>query len=68
MKTINPNDYLYGKDADVPPIPRDVIMRRIELLQDNLDVLLNHSYHTRDGNRCNAVIKAIDFWDNINDA
>ena len=60
------NEYLYGKDIDVPEIPEDIIMRRIELLKDHLEELLDHSYHTRDGERVNAILKAIKFWETIN--
>jgi len=60
------NSYLYGQDSEVPEIPNDVIMRRLELLKDNLESLLDHSYHTRDNNRVRAVLKAIDFWEKIN--
>jgi len=62
------NAYLYGEDVEVPQISMLVIARRIELLQDKLEELLDHSYHTRDSKRCNAIIKAIDFWDTLNDA
>jgi hypothetical protein len=61
------NEYLYGSDVEVPEIPGDIIVRRLELLQDNLRELLDHSYHTRDGERVNAVLKAIDFWEKINE-
>jgi hypothetical protein len=57
--------YLYGEDIEVPEIPADVVMRRIELLKEHLAELLEHSYHTRDGVRCNAIIKAIKFWENL---
>lgn len=64
MKT---NIYLYGEDAEVPDIPPEVIVRRIEALKDNLEELLEVDYHIRDGARCNSIIKAIKFWENIND-
>ena len=60
------NNYLYGEDVEVPEIPNEVVMRRIELLKDNLAELLDHSYYTRDGQRVNDVLKAIDFWEKIN--
>ena len=60
------NSYLYGEDAEVPEIPADIIVRRVEVLKDHLADLLDHSYHTRDNNRVSAVIKAIDFWESIN--
>ena len=65
-KEVSHQDYLYGEDVIAPPIPLEVSERRIKLLELNLEKLLDHSFHTRDGRRCNAVIKAIDFWRNIN--
>ncbi len=64
---IKGNNYLYGADVDVPVIPADVIMRRIELLNDNLQELMSVSYVIRDTHRCNAIIKAISFWRSIQD-
>jgi hypothetical protein len=58
------NEYLYGVE-DVPSIPNDIIMRRLELLKDNLEELLEHSYHNRDDDRVRAVLKAIRYWENV---
>ena len=58
------NEYLYGV-KDVPSIPNDIIMRRLELLKDNLEELLEHSYYSRDSDRVRAVLKAIKYWSNI---
>ena len=60
-------EYLYGEDVELEPIPEDIAMRRIEALKDHLSELLDHSYHTRDGRRINAILKAISFWSHIND-
>ena len=60
------NEYLYGKDVEVPEIDPLVVVRRIELLKDNLSELLEHSFYTRDGARCNKIIKAIKHYENIN--
>lgn len=60
------DEYLYGVEAEVPEVPSEVIVRRVELLKENLEELLDQSYHTRDGKRCNDIIKAISFWENIN--
>ncbi len=60
------NEYLYGEGVEVPEIPQEIIVRRIELLKDNLATLLDHSYYVRDGVRCNSIIKAIKFWETIN--
>ncbi len=60
------NAYLYGEEVEVPEIPQEIIMRRIELLKDNLAELLDHSYYTRDGARVEKVLKAIRFWETIN--
>jgi len=59
--------YLYGDDVDVPEIPSDIVMRRIELLNDNLAELLEVHYLNRDTARCNTIIKAVRFWEKIND-
>ena len=58
------NEYLYGVE-DVPSIPADIIMRRLELLKDNLEELLEHSYYIRDNDRVRAVLKAIKYWSSI---
>jgi len=61
------NDYLYGKDVEVPEIPQEVIVRRLEALNDNLAELLKVTYLGRDSARVRRVQKAIDFWEKIND-
>ncbi len=61
------NEYLYGEGVEVPEIPQDIIMRRVETLKENLSVLLDQSYYTRDSARCNTIIKAIEFWEKINE-
>ena len=58
------NEYLYGVE-DVPSIPNDIIMRRLELLEDNLAELLEHSYYIRDNDRVVAVLETIKYWSNI---
>jgi len=60
------NEYLYGEDVEVPSIPEDVVMRRLEALKEHLAELLDHSYYTRDTKRVGSVLKAIDFWSSIN--
>jgi len=62
MKT---DEYLYGEGVEVPEIPRDIIMRRVELLREHLEILLNHSFHTRDEVRVKAIFDAIRFWEKI---
>lgn len=61
------NSYLYGEGVEVPEIDSYAIMKRIELLKEHLEELLEHSYHTRDSDRVNAILKAINFWEKIND-
>jgi len=56
------DEYLYGSDVEVPKLDAEVVMRRIELLSDNLSELLDHSYHIRDTKRVDAVLKALKFW------
>lgn len=61
------NEYLYGEDIEVPELPQEFVMRRVELLNEHLTELLEVHYDSRDGKRCNDVMKAIDFWSSIND-
>jgi hypothetical protein len=63
MKT---DEYLYGKEVEVPEVPADIIVRRIELLNENLEELLKEDYRTRDTARVTAIVRAITFWENIN--
>ena len=60
------DEYLYGEDAEVPSIPSDIIVRRVELLRDNLEELLDQSYYIRDLERVSAVVRSIDFWEKMN--
>ena len=60
------NKYLYGTD-DVPEIPAHVIMRRIELLDDELTDILEAHYTKRDLKRKRAIEKAIKFWEDISE-
>lgn len=59
------NFYLYCTN-NVPDIPQDIIDKRIELLEIHLAKLLTENWLTRDGERVNAVCRAIEFWKNIN--
>ena len=65
---IHEDEYLYGTEVEVPKFDDYVIMRRIELLRDNLETLLEHSYHVRDTARVNAILKAIKFYEQIGDS
>ena len=56
------NDYLYGKDVEIPEIDPLVIARRIELLDENLTEIMNIAPLKRNQNQANAIIKAISFW------
>ena len=59
------NAYLYGEGIEIPEIPADIIARRLAALADNLEELLNHSYYDRDQARVNDVLKAIKFWETV---
>ena len=62
MKT---NEYLYGEGVEVPEIPAEIKVRRIELLNERLNELLEVPYHMRNSIRVKAVMCAIEFWENI---
>lgn len=61
------NSYLYGHGVEVPEIPQEVIVRRLELLQENLDALLKLPPDLRDRTRIHYIHKAIHYWENINE-
>jgi len=55
------NKYLFGTD-DVPEFPADIIARRVELLKENLDLILDNSTYTRskeEADKISALLKAI---------
>ncbi len=56
------NEYLYGKDIEVPALDAEVVARRIALLEDHLEELYKPHYSERDENRIRSVVKAIDYW------
>ena len=53
--------WLYG-EYEPEPIPADIIVRRIEALDDNLSDLLKVNYQDRDTARVNDILKAKVFW------
>ena len=63
MKT---NHFLYGKDVEIPDIPEDIVMRRVELLKEHQDILLAVDPMERETYRLHSVGKAISYWQNIN--
>ena len=66
MKQLHDNEYLFDTE-DVPEFPAEIINQRLELLTENLARLLDHSYNIRDVKRMNAVLKAIDWHEGINE-
>ena len=56
------NEYLYGKDVEVPLLDSEVVMRRIALLEDHLEELYKPHYSKRDEDRIRSVTKAADYW------
>ena len=67
-KSVTPQEYLYGEDVEVPEIPAEVIMRRVELLKEKRFELLEVNLLKRDGSRVNSITKAIDFWEALNES
>lgn len=59
------DEWLYGQDVVVPEIPAYVITRRIELLKEHLEELLEVPYKKREFERVRDVLKALDFWDDM---
>lgn len=60
------NKWLYGEDTP-PPIPSDVISKRVAILKQHLKELLAVVYHKRNMAQVNDVLKAIDFWQKLGD-
>lgn len=58
------NEYLYGTD-NVPTIANNIINKRIELLMQNLVVVNEEHYSTRDIVKRDAILKAIRFWSSL---
>ncbi len=58
--------YLYGEGVNVPQVPAEVVMRRVELLDEHLTELYEPDMLLRNGKRINDVIKAKNFWLKIN--
>jgi hypothetical protein len=56
------DEFLYGKGVVPPSIPDSVVKERIRLLENHLEVLLDHTYYDRDTMRVRAILKAIKFW------
>jgi len=56
---------LYGT-LDIEPIPQEVIDNRVNALKKHVGELLEVDYMKRDDSRITKVLKAIDFWENIN--
>ena len=60
------NSYLYGDSVEVPPIPKEVVEARLKALSEHLTKLLDVHWSLRDSVRCNDIMKAQSFWQNIN--
>lgn len=60
------NSELFGEAVEVPEFDALVIARRLGLLTDHLEILLDHSYHIRDNDKIRRVLKAIRWHENIN--
>ena len=59
-------EYLYG-DAFLLPVPKLVIKVRVETLQDRLSTELDKGMMDRDSKLCREIIRAIKFWETINE-
>jgi len=62
------NKYLFGTN-DVPEFPADIIARRVELLNETLEILLDNSTYTRskkEADQIAEILKAIRWHNNIN--
>lgn len=61
------NKYLFGTD-DVPQFDPEVVMRRLELLKEQLSELLDHTTYTRtkeEHDKIAHILKAIKWHEHI---
>jgi len=58
------NKYLYNSD-EVPEIPADIILKRLELLNEHLSELLDVHYNKRELGKVRDVERAIEFWEKM---
>jgi len=63
---MKPTKYLYGDDKPLP-VPKNIIDSRITILNSELASILLQEWLIRDGKRANDIIKAIKFWESINE-
>ena len=59
------NKYLYGEDTPMA-IPEEVINNRLTILRRRLNVVMSQDYMNRDYSLKNDLVRAIKFWENIN--
>jgi len=62
---LSQDEYLYGVDSELEPIPAEIICRRVELLDEVIEVLHEQHYLIRDSARLNACLKAKTFWQSL---
>jgi len=55
------NKTLYGTD-DVPPIPKDIAQKRIDLLYSNLRREVNKPFKEQNAYLQAQILKAMGFW------
>ena len=63
MKT---TEYLYGSSKPLP-VPQEVIDHRVKLLNKELTEEQAKHYFERDISRVHQIVKAVKFWETIND-
>ena len=63
---IKSTEWLYGTN-NVPKIPNTVIKDRVAILNERLREVNDEHYTKRDDVLKEAIIKAIKFWETIND-
>lgn len=62
---LSQNEYLYGVDSKLEPIPAHIVCRRVELLEEVIEELQDQPYLVRDSVRLNACLKAKKFWQEL---
>jgi len=62
---VKSNAYFYGEGVEVPEIPANILMRRVELLKDRRSELYEVHYMKRDKKHIREIDEAIDLFEKL---
>lgn len=62
---VSQEEYLYGIGCEIEPIPAEITVRRVELIDDVIEEIQNQNYLERDMARMNSCLKAKKHWQSL---